>query len=48
MSFARAAARRVRRTAVRTLLVLADACDAAAYMWEKSLMAPQAPPYGKP
>ncbi len=48
MSFAQAAARRVRRTAVRTLLVLADTCEAAAYMWEKSLMVPQAPPHGKP
>ena len=48
MSFALAAVRRVRRTAVRTRRVLADTCDAAVYMWEKSLMVTQAPPYGKP
>jgi hypothetical protein len=47
MKLAMAAARRVRRTAVRTVLRLADTYDAAVYVWEKSLIVPQAPPFGK-
>ena len=47
MKLTMAAALRVRRTAARTLRMLADTCDAAAYVWEKSLIVPQATLYRK-
>jgi hypothetical protein len=40
MNPASASARRVRRTARRSLRVLTDICGAALYMWEKSLIVP--------
>jgi hypothetical protein len=40
MNLALAGARRVRRTAHRSLRVLTDICGAALYMWEKSLLVP--------
>jgi hypothetical protein len=47
MKLTMAAARRGRRTAVRILRFFADTCDAAVYVWEKSLVAPQASAYRK-
>jgi hypothetical protein len=41
MNLALAGARRVRRTAHRSLRVLPDICGAALYMWEKSLIVPR-------
>jgi hypothetical protein len=38
MQLALTAARRVRRTAVRSLRAFRDTCDAALYAWERSLM----------
>jgi hypothetical protein len=47
MQLALAAARRVRRTAVRSLRAFGDTCNAALYVWERSLMTPRSAPPAK-
>ena len=44
MNLALAAARRVRRIAIRSLRAFGDTCNAALYAWERSLMVPRSVP----
>ena len=44
MQLALAAARRVRRTAARSLRAFGDTWNAALYAWERSLTAPRSAP----